>query len=138
MSWITKNGLIVQERILKLLKEERPLSTRQISLKLQLSWHTVQQHCLYLFAKKKLEYLELASSYIWVSREKKTADEQLLKQNVFDSILNEEINTELQKVLASFLPQVKEKMILLEKQSEQNARESKITAQHAGGENNEE
>ena len=152
---ITKKGLIVQERILDALKEESPLSTRQLALKLNLSWHTVQQHCLHLSLKKKLSNFELAGSYIWLVSEskinvenQKTENEKTKNQKreneveispeeQLDALLETEINAELQTVINSLVKQFKEKITLPD--PKEKTREIEITAQNnAGGEKNEE
>ena len=155
---ITKKGLVVQERILDVLKEESPLSTRQLALKLNLSWHTVQQHCLHLSLKKKLSNFELAGSYIWLLSESKIDTENKKRENKktkntkteneveispeeqLDEVLETEINAELQTVINSFLKQFKEKITLpVQMKQEKITREIEITAQNnAGGEKNDE
>ncbi len=153
MGGITKKGLLVQSRVLDALKEESPLSTRQLALKLNLSWHTVQQHCLQLFIKKKLKHFELAGSYIWLLSErkisvenKKTEDEKkknrkaenetkISPEEQLNAVLETEINAELQTAINSFLKQFKEKITL--PAPKENTREREITAQNnAGGEKN--
>ena len=142
---ITKKGLLVQSRVLDALKEESPLSTRQLALKLNLSWHTVQQHCLHLFIKKKLKHFELAGSYIWLLSESKKGREKKKTENEtkispegqLDTVLETEINAELQTLINSFLKQFKEKITLPE--PKEKARENRTIAQSAaGGEKNDE
>ncbi len=141
MGVITKKGLIVQESILNVLKEESPLSTRQLALKLSISWHTAQQHCLHLLVKKKIEHLELAGSYVWLSKKNIDTLSKNIEQQV-NQLVDTEINSEFQQAIDALLRQLKEKVGANPLSPEQNVfdtnpkkktRENRTTAQFAAG-----
>lgn len=139
MGVITKKGLIVQERILDVLKAESPLSTRQIALKLRLSWHTVQQHCLHLLVKKKLEHFELVGSYIWLAKKEELVKTDATNQEIRE-LLQKQIDVEFQNTVDALLKQFKEKLLTPSSESssqsllpKQEARENRTTVQSAAG-----
>ena len=129
---ITRKGVRVQELLLERIeKEDHLISTRQLALILNLSWHTVQQHCLSLQVKKKIDGFQIAGSYLWVQKgsfiAKKQEDETLLQTFLDTEIkkLKDEINILKQKKIES--------------KTSQKTREIERAAQNnAGGEKNDE
>ena len=94
---ITRKGVRVQELLLERIeKEDHLISTRQLALILNLSWHTVQQHCLSLQVKKKIDGFQIAGSYLWVQKgsfiAKKQEDETLLQTFLDTEIKNSASN----------------------------------------------
>jgi len=66
---ITRKNKAVREQILNFIQtEEYPISTRQLTLKLSCSWHTVQQQCLELQIKGKIDRLEVTGSHLWTKK----------------------------------------------------------------------
>lgn len=52
--------------ILKALKEsQKPLSTREISMQLNMAWHTIDRYCLKLQIKKKVDSFTIGKSTAW-------------------------------------------------------------------------
>ena len=84
---MTKKGDKIQKKIIRiLLKEERPLSTRELAMKFDISWHTVQQYCLELLASGKLERLRIGTTHAWM----------LKKEKIVDSLLTKTIDNEIE------------------------------------------
>jgi len=83
-------------------KEVDPVSTREICLKLNYSWHTVYRYCLELFAVGKIDKLSTKGPHLWMQNgifSKKIKHEI---DDVLDKALDEEIEkqiTDLQKQL---------------------------------------
>lgn len=62
-----KNRISIDGSIINLLKsEKRPLSTREISIKVGVSWHPVMNHCLRLQLAGKVECFTIGKSTAWV------------------------------------------------------------------------
>lgn len=56
----------IDDMIIETLKEsQRPLSTREIGLKIENAWHTVNSHCLRLQADGKLEVIRAGNITLW-------------------------------------------------------------------------
>lgn len=55
------------EAILKLVKESspRPISTREIALKLSIAWHTADRYCLKLKIQNKVDSFTIGKSTAW-------------------------------------------------------------------------
>lgn len=55
-----------ESAIFKLIKESsRPISTREISLKLKIAWHTADRYCLKLQLKGKVDCFTIGKSTAW-------------------------------------------------------------------------
>ena len=62
----TINSKNIEENILKILQESiKPLSTQEIAIKLDKSWHTVIRHCLDLEIKGKLFKFNMGRISAW-------------------------------------------------------------------------
>lgn len=60
-------GKEIDEIILKTLsKNERPVSTRDIALKIRVSWHPVLNHCLRLQMAGKVDGFRVGNMNLWV------------------------------------------------------------------------
>ena len=67
-----KRGKEIDLKIYGLLREEnRPVSTREISMKTKLSWHTIINHCLRLQLSKKITGYKISNLNVWLLKEKK-------------------------------------------------------------------
>ena len=56
----------IDDDILYILKHtHQPLSTRQICLKINRAWHTVNSHCLKLHAENKLNVIRAGNITLW-------------------------------------------------------------------------
>ena len=69
-------------RILNFIKEaSRPVSTREISQKLNVAWHTADRYCLKLQLKDKIDTFTIGKSTAWFIKisedRKKTKDEAI-------------------------------------------------------------
>jgi len=62
---MTKKG--VDKAILKLIKinSPRPISTREISMKLNIAWHTADRYCLKLQIQNKVGSFTIGKSTAW-------------------------------------------------------------------------
>ncbi|MFC1741108.1 hypothetical protein ACFL3V_01050 [Nanoarchaeota archaeon] len=55
-----------ETKILQLMKKAgRPISTRDISLKLNIAWHTADRYCLKLQLKKKVDSFTIGKATAW-------------------------------------------------------------------------
>lgn len=67
-----KRGKDIDAKILELLgRELRPVSTRDLSLRTKLSWHTVINHCLRLQLDEKIEGYKIGNLNVWVKKNAK-------------------------------------------------------------------
>lgn len=67
MSFKEKRGDYIDEAILYTLRQEKkPISTRDIALKNNFSWHTVINHCLRLQMNKKIEGYKISNMNVWM------------------------------------------------------------------------
>ncbi len=56
----------IDKKILDLLKSsDKPLSTREISLKIKKAWHTVNAHCLRLQLEGKIKVIRAGNITLW-------------------------------------------------------------------------
>lgn len=56
----------VAKQILALLKEmHRPVTTRELSSKLKIAWHTADRYCLKLQLQKKIDCYTIGKSTAW-------------------------------------------------------------------------
>ncbi len=61
---MTKKG--IDTAIYSLIKESsRPISTRDIALRLKLAWHTADRYCLKLQLQKKINCFTIGKSTAW-------------------------------------------------------------------------
>jgi predicted transcriptional regulator len=64
---MTKRGIDTQ--ILKLIKASpRPVSTREISTKLKIAWHTADRYCLKLQIKHKVDSFTIGKATAWFAK----------------------------------------------------------------------
>lgn len=62
-----KRGEAIQREILKTIRNSnRPVSTREIAMKISVSWHPVMNHCLRLQLAGKIECFTIGKSTAWV------------------------------------------------------------------------
>jgi Mn-dependent DtxR family transcriptional regulator len=61
---MTKRG--IDTKIFKLIKaSSRPVSTREISKKLNIAWHTADRYCLKLQIKQKVDSFTIGKATAW-------------------------------------------------------------------------
>jgi len=57
----------IEANILKILgSSNNPVSTREISLKIKMAWHTVDRHCLKLELKQQVKSFRIGNINAWV------------------------------------------------------------------------
>ena len=62
-------GKQIEKSILELVQRENyPLSTRQIALKIKRAWHSTQNHCLELQLKGKIARLTVGGTHLWIKK----------------------------------------------------------------------
>jgi hypothetical protein len=62
-----KRGEQIQKKILEVLaKSENPVSTRDLGIKINRAWHSVQGHCLRLQVAGKLHGFKVGNMNLWV------------------------------------------------------------------------
>ncbi|MBW2992663.1 hypothetical protein KY345_05595 [Candidatus Woesearchaeota archaeon] len=62
-----KRGDLIQKKILDVLaRSENPMSTRDIGLKIDRAWHSVQGHCLRLQLAGKIHGFRVGNMNLWV------------------------------------------------------------------------
>ncbi len=112
---ITRKGTLIQEHILRQIETaDYPLSSRQLAIQLGYSWNTVQQHCLELLVRKKLQRMETPGAHLWVvdgsyTKKKATAQEKYMEvidaeiEKVVDELLEKEtINLPKEKITEQY------------------------------------
>ncbi len=116
---MTKNGNKIQKKILKIIsKEDKPLSTREFTLKIGVSWHTVQQYCLELLAENKIQRMRVAGAHVWMKKQNKDNDKgNETKENEIKGIETKEDETEKINVLIG--KTIDEEIELLKQQLEE-------------------
>ncbi len=71
MKFREKRGKEIDKKIIDILnKEERPISTREISIRAGYSWHTIINHCLKLQLKDKLIGYKISEINVWLLNKK--------------------------------------------------------------------
>jgi len=66
MDFMEKRGDNINSKIISILQREtRPVSTRDLSIKTKLSWHTVINHCLKLQFSGKIEGYKIGNLNVW-------------------------------------------------------------------------
>lgn len=56
----------IDKAIIKVLKESKnPVSTREIALRINKAWHTVNSHCLRLQVAGKIEEIKMSNINFW-------------------------------------------------------------------------
>jgi hypothetical protein len=69
MGFIEKRGKSIDNDIISFLKKQsHPISTREISTSLKLSWHTAINHCLRLQMNNKIEGYKIANLNVWAMK----------------------------------------------------------------------
>ena len=67
MNYMKKRGESIDIKITRFLKKQlHPISTREISINLGLSWHTVINHCLRLQMAGKVYGYKIGNLNVWV------------------------------------------------------------------------
>lgn len=62
-------GEAIEKKILETLnKSENPMSTRDIGIKIGLAWHSIQNHCLVLQLKGKINGFKVGNMNLWVKK----------------------------------------------------------------------
>jgi hypothetical protein len=62
-----KRGEQIQKKIIDVLnRSENPMSTRDIGLKINRAWHSVQGHCLRLQLAEKIHGFRVGNMNLWV------------------------------------------------------------------------
>lgn len=63
---VKRRAIKIDRDILKVLESsKRPVSTRDICLKIRRAWHSVQTHCLMLQIKGKLVGYKISNINVW-------------------------------------------------------------------------
>jgi len=66
MGYVKKRGESIDIKIIGFLKKQiHPISTREISINVQLSWHTVINHCLRLQMAGKIYGYKIGNLNVW-------------------------------------------------------------------------
>jgi hypothetical protein len=61
-----KLGILIDSEILSTLKSQKnPISTRDLSLKINRAWYSVQTHCLKLQLKGKIHGFNVSNINVW-------------------------------------------------------------------------
>jgi DNA-binding transcriptional regulator YhcF (GntR family) len=95
---ITSKGERIKNKILKCIEQENaPLSTRQIAIKIKYSWHTLQQRCLELEVKGKIQHIKIAGSHLWSKKQTNELNKNIDINSQLNALLNNELNTVLEK-----------------------------------------
>lgn len=69
MGFKEKRGKDIDFKIMDLIgKEVKPVSTRDLSLRTKLSWHTVINHCLRLQLEGRLDGYKIGNLNVWIKR----------------------------------------------------------------------
>ncbi len=64
-----KRGFVIDKIILTTLQsEEHPISTRELSLKTKISWHSVINHCLRLQMNNKIIGYKVGNLNVWCKK----------------------------------------------------------------------
>ena len=71
MKFREKRGYEIDKKIIDILsKEEKPISTREISTRSGYSWHTIINHCLKLQIKERLIGYKISEINVWLINKK--------------------------------------------------------------------
>jgi len=63
----TNNGNSIDDDILKIIKSsDRPVSTREISLRTKRAWHSIKEHCLELKNQGKIKDFKFGNNTVWM------------------------------------------------------------------------
>ncbi len=113
---ITRKGQLIQEQILNQIETALyPLSSRQLALHLGYSWNTIQQHCLELLLKNKIQRIETPGAHLWIlhgTYRKGTTPEEITERKTA-------IDKEIEKTIDELLvPLQKKKETATEKKKE--------------------
>jgi len=66
MNSTKKRGINIDVKIIDFIKKQiHPISTREIAITLNLSWHTAINHCLRLQLSKKIEGYKIGNINVW-------------------------------------------------------------------------
>ncbi len=96
----------------QLQKEVVPVSTRQLALKLGFSWHIVQEQCLELLIKKKIDRIETTASHLWTAVGRYSTKSLSLSDDPKSiNILEKKLLAELEKSITKELIESLEKNI---------------------------
>jgi len=112
---MTKKGNKIQKKILKIItRVNKPFSTRELTLKIKVSWHTVQQYCLELLAEGKIQRMRVAGAHAWMKKQTqntdivpeintilvKTIDEEieLLRKQLDEAMKKKTLNKEIEQI----------------------------------------
>ncbi len=64
-----KRAKEIDKRILELLKKEgKPVSTREIAMKVNVAWHTIDRHCLRLQMSNTIDGYRISNINVWVTK----------------------------------------------------------------------
>ena len=93
---ITRKGTLIQKQILSQIETaDYPLSSRQLALHLGYSWNTIQQHCLELLVRNKIERIKTPGAHLWIVsgsyKKKKPAAKKMFTQETFAQTIDSEI-----------------------------------------------
>jgi hypothetical protein len=70
MGCMKKRGESIDVKIIDFLKKQHhPISTREISINIRLSWHTVINHCLRLQMTGKVYGYKIGNLNVWVIKD---------------------------------------------------------------------
>ncbi|MBD3313413.1 hypothetical protein GF345_03140 [Candidatus Woesearchaeota archaeon] len=90
-------GREIEKKVLKILeKSDRPVSTRDLALRIERSWHSVQHHCFRLQIAGKIDGFRVGRMNLWVI--KKQDSEESNEDNAEDNNpLNHTADDSMQK-----------------------------------------
>ena len=90
-----------------------PLSSRQLALQLNYSWNTIQQHCLELLVKNKIERIQTPGAHLWIVsgsyKNKKTKAESEKSTEIVDYEIDSEIEKTVEELLELIEPKLSQK-----------------------------
>ena len=119
---ITRKGQLIQEQILNQIETALyPLSSRQLALHLRYSWNTIQQHCLELLVKNKIERIKTPGAHLWIlngTYKKTTTPEDITER---ETAIDKEIEKTIDELLVPLnkKKETEKKKEILEEQNEE-------------------
>jgi ATP-dependent Clp protease ATP-binding subunit ClpA len=98
VEYITRKGRSVQGQVLALIKStDSPISTRQLAIKLNVSWHTVQHYCFELLLKNEIDRLRVGTTHAWHKVKHNAIVEETNNRKYFSPLSSERSGTKSSK-----------------------------------------
>ena len=106
----------MQEQLLSYLETvDNPITTRQLALRLGVSWHTIQHYCLELHAKKKIGQFSSSGFYYWTKKAVHQENKDNVIENerkklisILENELDKEIDVEIDAEIETLLREIEE------------------------------